>query len=29
MTSEQYAQYIKDDIDRWTKVAKDRKITLD
>lgn len=29
MSPDQYAQYIKDDIDRWTKVAKDRKISLD
>ncbi len=29
MSSDQFAQYIKDDIDRWTKVAKDRKISLD
>jgi tripartite-type tricarboxylate transporter receptor subunit TctC len=29
MSSDQFTQYIKDDIDRWTKVAKDRKISLD
>jgi len=28
MTSEQFGQYIKDDIARWTKLARDRKIEL-
>lgn len=29
MTPDQFEQYIKDDITRWAKVAKDRKISLD
>jgi len=29
MSPEQFSIYIKDDIDRWTKVAKERKISLD
>ena len=29
MSPEQFAQYIKDDIARWTKVAKERSIQLD
>ena len=28
MTPEQFGQYIKDDIGRWTKLARDRKIEL-
>jgi tripartite-type tricarboxylate transporter receptor subunit TctC len=28
MTSEEFGQYIKDDIARWTKLARDRKIEL-
>ena len=29
MTSDQFAQYIKSDLARWTKLAKDRNIELD
>ncbi len=29
MSSDQFTQYIKDDIERWSKVAKDRKISLE
>jgi len=29
MSPEQFGQYIKDDIVRWSKVAKDRNIQLD
>ena len=28
MTPEQFGQYIQDDIGRWTKLARDRKIEL-
>jgi len=28
MTSEQFGQYIKDDIAKWTKVARERNIQL-
>jgi tripartite-type tricarboxylate transporter receptor subunit TctC len=29
MSPEQLSQYIKDDIARWSKIAKDRNIQLD
>jgi len=29
MTPQQFGTYIKEDIARWTKVAKDRHIELD
>ena len=29
MTPEQFAEFVKNDIARWTKLAKDRKIELD
>ena len=28
MTPEQFGQYIKDDIGRWTKLARDHKLEL-
>jgi len=29
MTPEQFGQYIKDDIARWSKIAKSRNIQID
>jgi tripartite-type tricarboxylate transporter receptor subunit TctC len=28
MTSEQFGQYMRDDIDKWSKLAKDRGIQI-